>query len=193
MSRQTLLMLVVCGVGAVAGCNDLTNMRKQPKVRTYAQFGFFEDGAGNRTPVEGTIDVYGNVYSFTPNTTVPPRPEVTPELLAEGQTAYSVTCVVCHGLTGEGDGRVVQRGFPQPPSYHTQRLRTIPDEHIYRVITLGLGKMPSYAKHLTPEQRWAVIEYVRVLQLSQNARFDELPVEEQTRARQQIRVLEGSR
>jgi mono/diheme cytochrome c family protein len=72
---------------------------------------------------------------------------------------------------------IEQRGFPEPPSYHTPRLRELPDQHIFHVITAGLGKMPSYAADVPAPQRWAVITYVRALQLSQNAQLSDVPAE----------------
>jgi hypothetical protein len=76
---------------------------------------------------------------------------------------------------------VVRRGFPAPPSYHIERLRNAPDAHFYAVITNGYGAMYSYADHLTPTDRWAIVEYIRALQLSQNARLDDVPDAERSR------------
>jgi hypothetical protein len=81
----------------------------------------------------------------------------------------------CHSPVGDGDGRVVRRGFPRPPSYHEQRLRDAPDRHFYDVITNGYGIMHSYADRVPPQDRWAIVAYIRALQLSQNAPVAQLP------------------
>ncbi|MCG3160930.1 MAG: hypothetical protein JMDDDDMK_02006 [Acidobacteria bacterium] len=100
---------------------------------------------------------------------------VTAETLARGQEQYNISCTPCHGLLGYGDGMVVQRGFPRPPSYHTEQLRSSPNSHYYDVITNGFGRMWNYADQVEPDMRWAVIAYIRALQISQNARLDDVP------------------
>ena len=88
------------------------------------------------------------------------------------------TCEVCHGAAGEGNGEVVQRGFPAPPSYHIDRLRNAPIGHFYDVITNGYGVMSSYAAAIEPTDRWAIAAYIRALQLSRNASIDDVPPDE---------------
>jgi mono/diheme cytochrome c family protein len=100
---------------------------------------------------------------------------VTAEMLARGQEQFNISCSPCHGMLGYGDGMVVQRGFPRPPSYHTARLQTAPNSHFYNVITNGFGRMWNYADQVEPDTRWAVIAYIRALQISQNAKLDEVP------------------
>ncbi|MDX2032936.1 MAG: cytochrome c [Blastocatellia bacterium] len=99
---------------------------------------------------------------------------VTKEILDRGESRYNITCLPCHGKLGEGDGMIVLRGFRRPPTYHQDRLRKSPTSHFYDVITNGFGAMPSYTDQLTPEDRWKVIAYIRVLQLSQNAAVADL-------------------
>lgn len=86
-----------------------------------------------------------------------------------GRERFDIFCAPCHGPTGEGDGMVVQRGFPAPPSYHTDRLRGAPDRHIYDVITQGYGAMYPYGDRLSRQDRWAIVAYIRALQLSRHA------------------------
>lgn len=93
---------------------------------------------------------------------------ITPALLARGQQRYEIYCAACHGLDGRGDGTVVQRGFPAPPTYHSERLRQAPDSHFYNVITHGYGVMYPYADRVAPRDRWAIVAYIRALQLSQH-------------------------
>jgi mono/diheme cytochrome c family protein len=93
---------------------------------------------------------------------------ITEDILNRGQERFEIFCSVCHGLTGEGDGIVVRRGFRKPPSYHEQRLRDAPVGHFFDVMTNGWGAMPSYASQVPVEDRWAIIAYIRALQLSRS-------------------------
>src|SRR5207249_1372931 len=102
---------------------------------------------------------------------------VTRDVLSVGHLSYDTFCSPCHGLAGYGDGMIVQRGFPAPPSFHQQRLRDVPPGYIYSVITNGFGRMFSYASRVKPDERWAIVAYVRALQLSQNATIDDVPPE----------------
>jgi mono/diheme cytochrome c family protein len=102
-------------------------------------------------------------------------PQVTAALLRRGQERYTIYCMPCHSPAGDGDGPVVRRGFPHPPSYHEQRLRDAPDRHFFDVITQGHGVMYSYADRVSPQDRWAIVAYIRALQLSQHAQLAALP------------------
>jgi len=95
--------------------------------------------------------------------------EVTAATYRRGEERFDIFCAPCHGPTGAGDGMVVQRGFPAPPTYHTDRLRTAPNRHFYQVITQGYGAMYSYADRLPRQDRWAIVAYIRALQLSRHA------------------------
>lgn len=98
-----------------------------------------------------------------------PGPQVTPELIARGEERFRVFCTPCHGLSGRGDGTVVARGFPPPPSYHEERVRTLSAEQIVTVITQGNGRMFSYADRVLPQDRWAIAHYVKQLQAQGSA------------------------
>ena len=100
---------------------------------------------------------------------------VTPQVMERGQLRFRIFCAVCHDAAGTGRGIVVQRGFTQPPSYHIDRLRTAPVGYFYDVVTNGYGSMPSHAAEIPPRDRWAIIAYLRALQLSQHARLAALP------------------
>lgn len=102
-------------------------------------------------------------------------------VLERGKEAYSITCFHCHGAIGDGQGMIVKRGFPRPPSYHIDRLRQVEDGYIFDVMTNGFGRMYSYAARVQPVDRWAIVAYIRALQLSQNVSFAELTEEEQER------------
>jgi len=103
--------------------------------------------------------------------------ELSRELLERGQDRYNIYCVVCHGYTGDSTGMVVKRGFPAPPSYHIDRLREVEIGYFVDVMTNGFGRMFSYATRISPEDRWAIAAYLRVLQLSQGATPEMLPAE----------------
>ncbi len=93
---------------------------------------------------------------------------VTKELVDRGEQRYKVFCIVCHGPVGSGDGMIVRRGYSKPPTYHDDRLRNAPVGHFFNVITNGQGKMSSYASQVPPADRWAIVAYIRTLQISQN-------------------------
>jgi mono/diheme cytochrome c family protein len=116
--------------------------------------------------------------------TVMPMP-VTRQLLLRGEERFNIYCSPCHGRTGEGNGMIVQRGMKRPPSYHIDRLRQAPVGYFYDVITNGFGAMYSYASRVHPEDRWAIIAYIRALQLSENARIDDVPAGDRTKLEEQ--------
>ena len=92
---------------------------------------------------------------------------VTAEIVNRGQERYNIYCSMCHGATGYGDGMIVRRGYRRPTSYHTDQLRQAPVGHFYDVITNGWGAMPSYSAQVPVQDRWAIVAYIRALQLSQ--------------------------
>lgn len=106
---------------------------------------------------------------------------ITKEIMERGRERFDIYCAPCHGRTGEGNGMVVQRGFPPPPSYHIDRLRQAPVGHFYDVITQGYGIMYSYAGRVEPADRWAVAAYIRALQKSQSATLAEVPDSERAK------------
>jgi len=165
------------------------DMQVQPRSDKYRPSEFFKDKIPGRPLVAGTVPrgylredealyagkiaankgkaganaayLEGEVYEF-------PFP-VTKEVVERGQQRYQIFCSMCHGLTGAGDGMAVQRGYKKPPSYLEDRVRTAPVGHYFDVITNGWGGMPSYAGQIPVRDRWAIIAYVRALQLSGGA------------------------
>jgi len=125
--------------------------------------------AATAAPVASTTDASGNtvVTSFPDAIEEFPVP-VTKELIDRGEQRYRVFCIVCHGPVGSGDGMIVRRGYPKPSTYHDDRLRNAPVGHFYDVITNGWGKMNGYAAQIPPADRWAIVSYIRTLQISQN-------------------------
>lgn len=152
--RLLLVLLLVF----LTGCEKLArNMYDQPRYKPLAASPLFADGSSARAPVPGTI----------PAAPAARRPARTLALLERGRQRFDIYCAPCHSPAGDGDGMVARRGFPHPPSYHTDRLRKAPDQHLYDVITNGYGIMYPYADRVAPEDRWAIVEYIRALQLSQ--------------------------
>lgn len=103
---------------------------------------------------------------------------ITREILEHGRERFQIYCAACHGRTGQGNGLIVQRGFPAPPSYHIERLRNAPIGHFYDVMTRGYGVMYPQASRVAPKDRWAIAAYIRALQLSHNATLADVPTEQ---------------
>lgn len=104
-------------------------------------------------------------------------PPVTMALLERGHQRFDIYCSPCHSKVGDGHGMIVERGFPQPPSYYIARLREAPNQYFYDVITHGYGAMYSYADRVAPEDRWAITAYIRALQASAGAQLADVPPE----------------
>lgn len=139
---------------AVAGC-DLS-MKDQPRRDTLEGDRLWPEGP----PAEGLptgVVIYGDARDAD-------RPQMSAALLRRGQARYRIYCTPCHGESGRGDGLAVQRGLPAPPDYRQARLRAAPAQHFYDVISDGYGVMYGYGDRIAPEDRWAIVAYVRALQ-----------------------------
>lgn len=196
MSRNKLLWTAIIGILLFSvGCRY--DMQDQPRYKVYKKSDWFADNRASRELPEGTVargllrddkalytgkkegvtnvqaqtttDASGNtvVTSFPDAVEEFPVP-VTKELVDRGQERYNIYCIVCHGPTGNGDGMIVRRGFSKPPTYNDDRLRNAPVGHFYDVITNGWGRMNSYASQIPVADRWAIVAYIRALQISQN-------------------------
>lgn len=158
-------------------------MHNQPKYRPLRASAFFDDGSSARPLVEGTVargTLQEDEAFFTGSVGGTPVNElpiaVDEQVLDRGQERYDIFCTPCHDATGSGRGMVVQRGFQRlPPSFHEERLRTAPAGHFFDVMTNGFGIMPDYRMQLSPRDRWAVVAYIRALQLSQRAPVAAVP------------------
>jgi mono/diheme cytochrome c family protein len=184
MKAPLLKRVVLAGAMLVlAGCRR--DMFNQPKSNPMRESDFFPDRTASRPLPPHTVarDDLENDAAFytgmigTNLVTTFPYP-VTREMLERGRQRFEINCVPCHGETGEGNGIVVQRGFPAPPSYHIPRLREAPIGHFFDVMTRGYGAMFSQAERVTPEDRWAIAAYIRALQLSEHATLAEVPAAE---------------
>jgi mono/diheme cytochrome c family protein len=195
---------IVAVLLALAGCEQtFRNMYDQAKYKPLAPSAMWADGRSSRPAVDGSVSHAAGTFAgsssgrlalTTPAPVVPPiasvrddlrpqgadvgtlrMPPITLALLQRGQERFDIYCAPCHSVAGDGDGFIARRGFPHPPSYHTDALRAAGDAHFYAVITDGYGAMYSYASRLTPEDRMAVVAYIRALQLSQHASLDDVP------------------
>jgi mono/diheme cytochrome c family protein len=170
-------------VSVFVGCRQ--DMHDQPKYRPYRKSDFFGDGRSARPLVSGTVArgqlredlLFASGKSGTAFTDAFPIP-VDEALLRRGQERYRIYCSPCHGLLGRGDGVIVRRGYRQPSSFHVDRLRQQPAGYFFDVISHGFGAMPDYAPQIPLKDRWAIVAYVRALQLSQNAILADVPPEE---------------
>ena len=160
------------------------NMDNQPKYRSLEESYFFEDGSTMRKPIEGTVAVgrYNEDVSFISGKNkdgsyVADNPIIlTREILDRGQDRYNIYCAPCHSQVGNGKGIVTQYDYPViPGNFHDNRIRNQPNGEMFNTITYGLRSMPAYGYQLKTEDVWAVVYYVRALQRSQNASFDDLP------------------
>jgi mono/diheme cytochrome c family protein len=161
---------------AVAGCErGMHDMYDQPRYRRGTEAPLFRDAVAARRVPDGAV----------------PLPEPTPAgvaatrlaMLERGQERYGIYCAPCHGPTGDGDGVVVRRGFPAPPSYHQSRLREADDTHLEDVVAHGWGIMYPYGDRVAPTDRAAIVAYIRVLQFARNAPVDRLEPEDIQRLR----------
>ena len=195
MIRGRTSLGIACLLVLAACETRMQDMYDQPRYKPLAASETFEDGGASRAPVEGTEPHASGDFSGTSSGRVgvedaerwdrdlqasdDPYPP-TLERLHYGRERYDIYCAPCHSPVGDGDGLIVRRGFPAPPSLHSDRLRGIPNRHIFDVISNGYGIMYPYAARLTPDERWAVVAYIRALQLSQHASRSDLPMADRT-------------
>lgn len=178
--RWLSLTALTLALVALAGCRQ--DMHNQPKYKPLRESDFFADRRSARPLPEGTVargDLEQDTYYYTGKVNGQPGNElpmpVTKEVLDRGEERYNIYCSPCHSQVGDGNGMIVQRGFKQPPSYHTDRLRKAPIGHFFDVMTNGFGAMSEYKSQVSVSDRWAIAAYIRALQLSQNATRDEVP------------------
>ena len=168
-----LLMLLV-------SCRQ--KMANQPRYDPYEPSAFFEDGMSARPRIPGTVargelvtdplletgKVGGQLADGYPF-------PVTKEVIDRGQERFDIYCSECHGRTGDGNGMIPARGYRRPPSFHTETLRLARTGHFFDVMTNGFGAMPPYKTMIPTRDRWAIVAYIRALQLSQNASLADVP------------------
>ncbi len=173
--------LIACLL-ALAGLGCRQEMYNQPSYRPLQKSEFFANAMASRPLVPNTVarghlnedEAFFQGKIGTNLVETIPIP-ITRDVLERGRQRYDIYCSPCHAPTGDGQGMIVQRGFPPPPSYHIDRLREAPAGHFYDVIAHGYGIMYSYGNRVVPADRWAITAYIRALQLSQNSKADQLP------------------
>ncbi len=182
---HTLTFVLSAVALGVIGCGGI-NLDNQPKYKPLAASRFFANGQSSRPLVEGTVPR----GSFTTDSLLIsgkvngkfadlfPFP-VTEQVLERGQDRFNTFCSPCHGRLANGEGMVVQRGFPKPPSFQTDSLRATPAGFFFDVITNGFGRMYGYAPSVPVHDRWTIVAYIRALQLSENVAVKDLPEAEQ--------------
>ena len=182
-TSRSLLLAASIALAALAGCRQ--DMHDQPKMRGYRESDFFADGMSARPVIPGTVargdlreddalylgKVDGKAVEDFPFA-------IDRATIERGHERYDVYCSPCHDRVGNGQGPVVRRGVRRPPSLHADRLRTAPVGYFYDVIANGFGVMSSYAAQVPVRDRWAIVAYLRALQLSQHALAKDVPPDE---------------
>jgi mono/diheme cytochrome c family protein len=175
MSRRSPTLALVLAVAlAASGCKR-QDMYTQGRYQSWDRNSFFSNGSSMRRPVAGTV------ARDAPNGPVAQPTAISAAMVARGHERFDIFCSPCHGRAGDGQGMIVQRGFPRPPSFHTDKLRKAKAALFYDTITHGHGAMYSYADRVPPGDRWAVIAYIRALQIGQDAQVAELPAQDRAR------------
>lgn len=170
--RGALAVVGVLVMIAATGCHQ--DMYDQPKYKPLTESRFYKDGISSRALAEGTVP---RGFARTDELLYTGRAEgkpvdqfpfpVTDEVMKRGHNRFDIFCSPCHGRLGNGQGMIVRRGFPQPRSFHIDSLKNAPAGYFFGVITNGYGRMYSYAASVPVHDRWAIIAYIRALQLSQ--------------------------
>ena len=167
-----------------AGCKQ--KMSYQPRYDPLERSETFNDRSSARPLVAGTVargflrddpEVFLGRKENGDYVTTFPFP-ITEEVLRRGQERFTIYCTMCHGFSGYGNGMIVQRGFSPPPSFHDPETREKSVGYYFSVITNGYGAMPGHAHQIPVSDRWAIVAYVRALQLSQNARLEDVPADQ---------------
>jgi mono/diheme cytochrome c family protein len=183
-------MLLTLAALALAGCrNDMWN---QPKYKPLAASSFFADGRSARpippgTIARGELNDTDAFHTGAANGVFLDRipMAIDEQLLRRGQERFNIFCSPCHGLLGDGDGMIARRGFKIPANFHTDRLRQAPPGYVFQVISNGYGAMMDYGDQIPAQDRWAIVAYVRALQLSRYAPAADAPPEVRSRLERQ--------
>lgn len=162
---------------------DLNRMIRQPRYDAFEGSAFFADGRAMRSPPEGTVPIDAvagplatGLVDGSPVAAIPVP--VTAALVARGRDRFEIFCATCHGVAGDGTSVVaVAMPLVKPPSLVSATVAARPPGHVFRVITEGFGMMPRYAYQLPPGDRWAVVAYLRALQLAAGVELSALPPE----------------
>ncbi|HKR63242.1 MAG TPA: cytochrome c [Thermoanaerobaculia bacterium] len=186
MSRGKSIILALLTVAALGACRQ--KMANQPRYDPLESSDFFADGMASRPRVPGTVargDISTDPFFDTGKMNGQIADgfpfAITREVVDRGQERFNIYCSECHGRVGDGNGMIPSRGYRHPPSFHTETLRKQPTGHFFDVMTNGFGAMPPYGTMIPPRDRWAIVAYIRALQLSQNATIADVPASEQAK------------
>jgi mono/diheme cytochrome c family protein len=177
-NQLLVLALLLIALFFLAGCAETGQMESQPRYNPLAASNLFPNGQSAQLPVPGTVPYSSTVSPNSPATTgqtdtgepIKGWPmTVTKEMVQLGQDRYNIFCIPCHGPNGEGDGRAVGFGFPKPPNLLEQNAKSLANGDIFQIIQNGRGKMFSYGYRVKPDERWAIVAYIRALQLKNGA------------------------
>jgi mono/diheme cytochrome c family protein len=199
MSRSALscAAALACTL-VVSACRQ--DMHDQPRLEPLEGSAFFDDGRAARPLPEGVVarghletdsriyrgvDADGRMLDDLPVAR-------TRALLERGRERYDIFCSPCHARTGDGDGMIVQRGYPRPTSFHEERLRNASAGYLFSAISNGFGVMPSYAAQVPVADRWAIVAYLRALQLSRNVELGALSADDRARLAGDTRATPAS-
>jgi mono/diheme cytochrome c family protein len=169
------------------GCEKMVrNMYEQPKYKPLDPSALWSDGQSARPLQPGVVVRSAGAIAASSSGRLGEQDlraqagpgSVTAAMLRRGRERYDIYCAPCHSVSGDGDGMVVRRGFPSPRTLHSDRLRSVPDAYLYEVISDGYGVMYPFADRIAPQDRWAIVAYMRALQLSQHARLNDVPEDE---------------
>ena len=177
------LFAVLAAAALSSACRQ--DMQVQPKYIPLRQSDFFGDNRSGRQLIAGTVargHLDDDIAFYTGKDAAGKFVDAFPfpvdrQVLERGQSRFNIYCAPCHDQLGTGDGMIVRRGYRHPPSYHIDRLRQVQNGYLFDVITNGFGAMPDYAAQIEARDRWAVVAYIRALQLSQNASLHDVPPE----------------
>jgi mono/diheme cytochrome c family protein len=182
--RLSPALAAICALLVLAGCQR--EMRVDARIQVQQPSEFFANHSSARPLIAGTVpqektigDAFFETGEINGHLVIGFPQAVTQDQLQRGRERYTIYCSECHGLSGDGDGMIVQRGFPPPPSFHEARLVGAPEGHFFSVITHGYGVMYAYGDRVSESDRWAIIAYIRALQLSRTVKVDALPPEQQ--------------
>jgi mono/diheme cytochrome c family protein len=185
-ARASMAAAAFLALAASAACRQ--DMHNTPRYKPLQQSDIYPDKRSSRPIIEGTVargflkadDVfYTGMQAGAPVDKIPMP--LTDAVVARGRERFNIYCTPCHGVAGDGDGMIVKRGYKQPVSYHDPRLRNEKAGYFFDVMTRGFGQMPDYAAQVSPKDRWAIVAYIRALQLSQHASVGDLTPEDRGR------------
>ena len=185
-ARASMAAAMLVALTGAAACRQ--DMHDGPRYKPLQASEIFPDNQSARPIIEGTVprgflkddDVfYTGMLAGAPVEKIPMP--ITADVVVRGRERFNIYCSPCHGVAGDGDGMIVKRGYKQPTSYHDPRLRNEKAGYFFDVMTRGFGQMPDYAAQVSPKDRWAIVAYIRALQLSQHAAVGDLTQVERER------------